>query len=275
MVAGSRTRSEVIGRTKASVQRSRRRKPLLALAFLAAVASAVVIIGIGSAGLPVQRASADPAHVLTLAGRAEAKQPDVVPRADQYWYVAEDGGYQAWLSMDGTHDSLVITDGRRIPVPGCRNGMQAAVPNSGQQVPCVVDPAFLSDAPTNPAAMKAYLAKRTRGAQDPNQTGGDLMTLLQFHYLRPAARAAVFDVAASLPGLQLTSPGSNGVSANQVGVSWPRPDGYASLVFDSRTHGFVGVATGSATAGGNTGATGVAGVAGPTFGIVDHIDELP
>lgn len=251
-------------RTAKRLRRSGRRSPLVAI--VGTAVAALGVLAVSSVGLPARDASADPATVLSLAGRVAADQPDLVPRADQYWYVAEAGGYQAWLSMDGTHDGLVISNGRRIPVPGCRGGIQSAADVGEPNVPCLVAPAYLADAPDDPAAMKRYLAKRLHGDSDPNRVGKELTSLLEFHYLRPGARAALFRAGGAIPGLQLHRGGSNGLSANQVAVGWTHAGGTASLVFDATTHGFIGI---------TTAADSTVGMAAPTFGIVDHVEQLP
>ncbi len=92
------------------------------------------------------------------------------------------------------HDGQIISSGDTIAVPGCRNGQALVAGNyTGlRPQPCTPQPAYLADAPTTPTAMAAYLTGKA-GSANPNNVGKELMSIAEFNYLRPAARAALYE----------------------------------------------------------------------------------
>ena len=176
------------------------------------------------------------------------EQPD--PRPDQFLYLADDSGYEAWLSMDGTRDGLVLSAGHRISVPGCIDGRRS---DDGQ--PCTPLPAFQSDAPITAQAMAAYIqdqaapSNRTLANPVPPSTNSIAKTLLRLCtsvYLRPDARAALLDAIPLLPGLTLDAARIEGGGDALTAVSWAFGSSTTSLIFDTATHAFLGVtSTGS------------------------------
>jgi hypothetical protein len=179
--------------------------------------------------------------------------PDVVPRGDQFLYV-KDGGEEAWLSMDGFHDGQIVVAGQTNVVPGCHGDAVNAKPNSAVQGACPANPAYLADAPTTPDAMAAYIAAHFGGA-GPNGMGKGILNLLQYNYLRPAARAAVFDAATTIPGLRVVPDPFADKGTSTVGITWSasgttmapgqvtKSQGSTTLVFDKVTTEYLGVVT--------------------------------
>lgn len=211
-----------------------------------------------------------PAMVLDAGAHAALAAPDVVPAASQFYYVKIDD-YQAWLSIDGTHDGKVISNGEATPLPGCRNGRQTVVGTSatGTQA-CVARGAYLANAPTTATAMKTFLvgSVASSGTGAANALGKQIASVLQFNYLRPAARAALLEVAKSLPGLTVDPAGTSGVGAGEVAISWPAPDGGGStqLIFDQSTNAYIGLRT--------IGASGQVGTASaPSVAIVNAVGD--
>jgi len=263
----------------------RRRGRGLALAGLlvaAAILAAVVVLpgghhrraGAPAVPLPSDRHSGvgapaqivDAITVLRQAAAVAHTMPDVAPRPDQFLYVKE-GSYEAWLSMDGTHDGAITgSDGKLVASPGCRNGVQL-IPD-GRTLPCTPDPAYVADAPTSTPAMVAYLNRRF-GKAGVNGIGKGIMNLLEFYYLRPTARAALFNAATQIPGLHLTA---TAAGPNAVGITWQTcPTGNCGsnmLIFSSTTHAYLGVQT--------TGINGEPGSSGTReSGVVDHVGDRP
>jgi hypothetical protein len=179
-----------------------------------------------------------PAVFLARAAAAAKAAPDVAPRPDQFLYV-KDGDYEAWLSMDGTHDGL-IDNGEKMDQPGCRNGMQQL--GNTPPAPCTVQPAYLSDAPTTPTAMVAYIGSLA-GSTRPNSLGKELMGLAEFNYLRPAAKAALFEAAPLLPGLHLTGSGVLNLGAPAVAINWNFGSSTTTLLFNPTSYALVGCTT--------------------------------
>ncbi len=179
-----------------------------------------------------------PGVFLARAAAAAKAAPDVAPRPDQFLYV-KDGDYEAWLSMDGTHDGL-IDNGEKMDQPGCRNGVQQLGNTPPAQ--CTVQPAYLSDAPTTPTAMVAYIGSLA-GSTRPNSLGKELMGLAEFNYLRPAAKAALFEAAPLLPGLHLTGSGVLNLGAPAVAINWNFGSSTTTLLFNPTSYALVGCTT--------------------------------
>ena len=228
-----------------------RRTVTIALVAAAAVAAAVLVPA-GLRGIGPTRAAADPATVLRQAASHARAQPDVTPRPDQFYYVKADGS-ELWLSIDGTHDGMQKSlDSAPVIRPGCRGGLAWEAGNypGTRRQPCTPDPAYLPDVPSTAAGMLAYLRSRYGGA-GVNGIGKGVFDLLQFHYLRPASRAAMFDALTQLPGLRtISTPAVLGRPT--IGVTWSTtgPDNAPAsgqeatmLIFDRVSHSFMAIRT--------------------------------
>lgn len=263
-----------------SASRLSYRRWALAGGLLAAAATAIaLVLPTGPNGVGTQPAAADPVTVLNAAAAAASAAPNVVPRADQFYYIKSRGGGELWLSMDGTHDGLArqkAGDPATV-IPGCRNGRQLVEGNYAgkRNQPCTPDPAYLSDVPTTEVAALAYLTRRfgTPGADNANRFGKGIMQILGYTYLRPAARAAVFEAIADTPGLHLTA---STTDEHTIAVTWsgvgpdyhPESKEATTLFFNRDTHVFRGVETI-----GMNGEIGQGSVL--AYGIVDHVGERP
>jgi hypothetical protein len=244
----------------------------------AAAVAAALLVPAGLRGIGPTTAAADPVTVLRQAASHARAQPDVTPRPDQFYYVKADGS-ELWLSIDGTHDGLQVIPGS-APVmrPGCRGGLARETGNYAgtRPQPCTPDPAYLPDVPSTAAGMLAFLRSRY-GDAGVNGIGKGVFDLLQFHYLRPAARAAVFDALTQLPGLHtISTPPVAGRPA--IGVTWSttgadnaRAPGQqaTTLIFDKASHSFMAIRT--------TGVTGEGGGsdAPPLSAVVDRAGQRP
>jgi hypothetical protein len=223
-----------------------------ALVLVIVIAAVLLLLPADRLGVGTSSAAADPVVVLHQAAAVTQSEPDLVPSAGQFYYI-QYGDYQGWFSMDGTHDGAVRprTNARLGAIAGCRNGVQADVGKSGQVAPsthpCSPDPAYFADAPITSAAWLRYLAA-TYGT-DSNTIGKGILSLLEFHYLRPTARAALFDAAARVAGSHVVGDGTTGLAPHTVGITWtssadPKKDVAAGLVailvFDEARHTFLG-----------------------------------
>ena len=175
---------------------------------------------------------------LARAAVAAKAAPDIAPRPDQFLYI-KDGDYEAWLSMDGTHDSLIDSD-QKMVLPGCRDGV-ARLGNTAPAA-CTVQPAYLSEAPTTAGGMAGYIAGLA-GSSRPNSLGKELMSLAEFNYLRPAARGALFEAAPLLPGLHLTGRSVLNLGVPAVAIDWKFGSSSTTLLFDPKTYALVGCTT--------------------------------
>jgi len=184
--------------------------------------------------------------VLRQASVAALAQPFVEPRADQYLYLAtryEVTTRRAWLSVDGIHDSFITRDGGPPGevIDGCRNG-QRNVRRDGEVIghePCQPDPAYLPDAPTDAQAMLHYV-QSLGGTPGTNSWAKNVVALATVHYLRPQARAALYDAAALIDGVEIVPDAVDGAGRPGVGVAWSYGGGRTVMVFDPNTHALLG-----------------------------------
>ncbi|HEY0697049.1 MAG TPA: CU044_5270 family protein, partial [Micromonospora sp.] len=193
--------------------------------------------------------------VLRLAATAALAQPFTEPRADQFLYletVYDGHTRQDWLSMDGTHDGLVATMGADpgVPVPGCRDGRRAVVRGTtvgpGTE-PCEPDPAYLPDLPTDATAMGLHL-RAMGGHPGTNSWAKNAAELGLHHYLRPAARAALYQAAAEIDGVTVVPGVTDGAGRPGTGIRWTHggTGPGVTMVFDPTTHLFLGFQDGDA-----------------------------
>ena len=233
----------------------------------------------------------DGGAVLRQAAVAARRAEPAVPSADQFVYVesiVSFGRYDAagryagtvhgrsriWLSANGAHDGWIDETfdraaGRALPALNQR----VAAPCDGPESVCV--PAYRDDLPSDAAGMRAYLA--TAG---PGQNCGDqrmfqwIAGVLKGQYVPPPALAAVFEVAASLPGLTVRPSAAD--PAGRAGVTIARTVGAAryELIFDSVTHDYLGARYVHQD---GTGAPEevIGAVARTRVAIVDHARQLP
>lgn len=253
----------------------------LAAAVLVVAVLVATMVGPQSAGDPVPVADAQAVRILENAAAAALKLPDVEPRASQFVYQKTQSGTETserWYSVDGTHDGFAqaVGSAHKDLFPGCRDGRRAAI--KGDQVigtePCTPQPAYLPDLPTDADAMLAYLNKHCGGKPgDANALGKCVLDLVENHYLRPQARAALFQAAAKIPGLRMVADATDGAGRPGVAIAWSfegrmapgsRPgDRDTELVFDAKTYAFLGITQGHS-------ATAVM-----TVGIVDETGQRP
>jgi hypothetical protein len=233
---------------------------LVSAAVAAAVAVLVVLattVFVGSDHTAVQPPTIDTAtrQALLAAADTAGRQPDVVPRPDQFLYVSDGPGVEAWYSIDGTHDgmdfgSLPQGGSGTTVIPGCRNGRQAVTKGGrfmpGVTQPCTPDPAYLPDLPTDPQQLMTYLEKHDHAsADDPNTVGKSVWDLVHSHYLRPSQWAALFQALAQLPGLRVHQHATDPAGHPAFGISWTNAYGDdGELFFDPHTFRFTGLEAG-------------------------------
>lgn len=190
---------------------------------------------------------ADAARVLRAAAVTALAQPAAAPRPDQFLYTrtrTARGERESWHSMDGTRDGLIRNPGEEAhPAPGCpataREGSGDSPVEQGGS--CVPDPAYRSDLPTDAAGMQEYLGLHRSGEPgDVNALGKDVGGMLHEKLVPPAARAALFEAVATVPGLTVVADVRDAAGRPGVGVSWSHGDEPTTLVLDPSTHEFLG-----------------------------------
>ena len=155
-------------------------------------------------------------------------------------------GGERWNSADGTRDGLRQgADGsKKVVLPGCRDGQRVAM--KGDRVtgtePCTPSPAYLPDLPTDADDMLAYLNKHHSGRQgDANAMGKDIWALMDGRYLRPRSRAALFEAAATVPGLRVIRNAVDPGGRPATEITWSTEGNSGGLFFDIRTFACLGV----------------------------------
>ena len=243
-----------------------------AVGLAAAAAVAVALVpGNTVVPTPVPQAATDPVRVLYAAAARARAQPDAEPRPDQFVYTktrAPDGREtESWASADGTHDGLSILFGHESEIAGCRNGKRAQKEGSGRTVvsKCTPFPAFIPDLPTNADDMLAYLHRSTHGEGDTLHDLGNEVVNLAGGYMRPAARAALYEAVAKVPGLVVRQDAKDATGRSVIGITWNSTTSAGignqdEFLFDPETFAYLGD-----------------GMSGSVVsqGIVDKVRQLP
>ncbi|MEV5713441.1 hypothetical protein AB0L41_06070 [Amycolatopsis mediterranei] len=130
---------------------------------------------------------------------------------------------------------------------------------------CVPHPAAPADLPTTADAMFAYLHKSTYGEGDTRHDLGNEVVALAEGYLRPAARAALYEAVAKVPGLVARTDANGADGRSVLGITWTSTTGYGignqdEFLFDPVTFAYLG-----------SGTTGVV----VNQGIVDAVRQRP
>lgn len=230
-----------------------RRRRRLAISGATVIGLAAAITGVVSLGalepVGVGPAPASAGDILRQAATAARSQPDTPPRPDQFVYtrtrLGDGSTREAWLSADGSRDGLVKQHGEDLPLPGCRDGRQqvfrGSQPLPGVVEPCEPHPAYQADLPTDAAGIRQYLENASNGGDKVNSLGKDIHFLVSEGYIRPAALAALLEAVAGMDGLRIVPDAKDGAGRSGIGVSWTHRESTATLVFDQRTHAFLGL----------------------------------
>ncbi|WP_412540278.1 CU044_5270 family protein [Longispora sp. K20-0274] len=208
-------------------------------------------------GLPPV-ANAEAGEVLHGAADSALQVPGLAARPEQFVYVESVTWYpkqgepgqstvRSWLSVDGTRDGLISSDqpdragGTDQRVPGCRDGRAAEWEPDGtlsadRTRPCAPEPGYLTDMPTDPVRARAKVYADTAGGDRDQQAFVAVGVLLTRGYLAPAARAALFTAAATIPGVQVVRDVAD--AAGRLGIAVARTDRGVryELVFDPTSH---------------------------------------
>jgi len=187
--------------------------------------------------------SMDTEMTQTVAG----KWPNVTPRS---WLTV--GSRQAWQSADGRKDGVArdvalrnepLPWGGRVPGVGPRVSwvtLPAACPGAG---PPRGSYEFLTTLPTDPARLRAWIYAHKGGGQGADdQAWTDIGDLLRGMLVPPKLAAALFKVAATIPGATVVphatdAAGRAGIAVARVGRE-SRID--TELIFDRHTYRLLG-----------------------------------
>ncbi|UOX93321.1 CU044_5270 family protein [Amycolatopsis sp. FBCC-B4732] len=192
--------------------------------------------------------------VFALTPAAARAQPDVEPRPDQFLYtrtrLADGRENEFWASADGTHDGLQILFGHEAEIAGCHDGKRVQKEGRGRTVTsrCEPRPATHPDLPTDADAVLAYLHKSTYGEGDTLHDLGNEVAGLAGGHLRPAARAALYEAVAKVPGLVGRPDARDAAGRPVLGITWNSTTEHGignqdEFLFDPVTFAYLGDGT--------------------------------
>jgi hypothetical protein len=249
-----------------------RRRPLLGLVGIAAAAGLAALAGLPGSGdgtppaaaavlkhtaliAAAQAPSAPPGpgqYVYTRSvGTNEVDTADAGPQHDQYFRVAYHDARQAWIATDGsgrlveseTDPHFVSAKDRRAWIASGRPSLRIA-PSSERFGPGGLYYLDLTRLPTNPDKLRALIEQRKIEGGPPGdaETFVIIGDLLRETYAPPKLRAALFQVASQLPGIQLLGP-THWTGRRGVAVAYPGGGYLHELVFSPTTAALLGERT--------------------------------
>jgi hypothetical protein len=273
------------------------------LAAAAVIVVAIVAVRPAPPGAAVGAARAT--SVLQLAARQARGSTPLAPRGDQFLFiesvnalrqgqVGADGnpplhtwGSRRWVSVDRSQDvrerqrpnafsgpwTKPVSIGQNLPTTTADRGL----PTCTAPKWCTAEPAYLPDLPADVAGMRAFIHRR---ANTPDSVGAafyQIRVLLERTAMPPAQLAALYEAAATLPGLTVVPDAIDAAGRHGVAVAHAsRPDYQDELIFDRIGHQFLGSAQVTTTAHGKVPAgTVIMATARLRTAVVDKPDELP
>jgi hypothetical protein len=244
------------------------------------------------------------AYVLNHAASAAAASAQPVPRPGQFIYVTSVTTYvsteigrsgekswlyrtsrQIWQSVSGQRAGLLqIVDRGNVklpwgPVPPADTGNPAdwtSLPPSScpGAAPARATYAFLASLPTDPGRLRAWLYQHPDGQNEADaQAWTDIGDMLREMLVPPKLAAALFRVAATIPGARLVPHAANAIGRTGVAVSRSGLE----LIFDPRTYQLIGeggVLT-KAVAGEGPAGTVIASTAQLKEKVADRLPDIP
>jgi hypothetical protein len=153
---------------------------------------------------------------------------------------------EAWLSVDGTRDSVYTPSFSNDLVlsPGCVNGLPKVENGVNGWLPCSPDPAYRADYPTTVAEAREslYHYNGSTGRITDDSAFENAGSLLIEGRMTAASRAALFEAITTIPGVELvpnavTASGAIGVAVAKVSAErgWR-----AEIIFDPVQHTVIG-----------------------------------
>jgi hypothetical protein len=272
--------------TKTRTRHPRRRPVLAAGAVLAAAAVAgAAVVGTNALSTPAARpkppaTAVTAAQLLVKIADAAARQPAPNPRDSDFTYIRDEVAYttyfmnpdpskiravmqplheaQVWLPVSNLCvTGLAIVNGERTPLSPFPvvNGKPRPTPPPGGTGPDITCPTegnigvptyrFLQSLPTSPSALLAVLkAGKKQTNDDPPTLIGDL---IRNTIVPPALSAALYRVAATLPGATLVPHATNAIGQPGIGIMWSGKSAKQvyknEWIFDKTTLQFIGEKT--------------------------------
>jgi hypothetical protein len=233
----------------------------VAVAVAAVVTVSSLLLRPAAPGTP----SAEAAAVLRLAAAGARGEPALAARPDQFVYIHSIQGGATfhfdtangvetftppvererwdWSSVDGTGGAHIrqksLEPGKDEPGADWE---QAFPPCTTDRVTdCDSDVGYPRDLPTDAAAMREHLYGTPRGDNPADRgaftTIGDIM---RSHYVTPDAAAAMFEAAATIPGVTLAPGAVDTAGRRGVAVSRLESGSRRELIFEEGTYRYLG-----------------------------------
>jgi hypothetical protein len=276
-------------------RRSRRRLALAGVgiaAVAAGVAAALIIVpGATRSGGPAPAAAGHHGgaalhgeltakQFLDAAARAALRQSSGAPAPDQWVYSEQESHngrkLQIWLPADGSKNGVV-----RPPA----NGMEPACTIAQAETKgCLPDAGYFPDMPTNPKHLLAYLdkvqiAQLPQPQDGPSWLDNDLAKgvffMMQQTYLRPAQRAALYELLAGTPGFTVQHSVKDAIGRVGVAIVWHFETAKGAIIFNPANYAFLGVRTWPAAGFHGPGAHAYDGAALIALAVVSKPGQLP
>ncbi len=212
-------------------------------------------------------APTDPSAVLHNAALVAFRSPVPRPRPNQLVFVESVNRYgsvsgdgvrtpgvptvrQVWLSVAGAYPGMVRSRPKaggtweEIAIPGCRNGRTPI--DASKDSPCQLIPAYRDDLPTAAGAMRRVLYSGNYGSPAAAKPSRDQRAftmvgdLIRESYLPPAALAALFEAAATIPGTVVERDIVDAAGRRGIAVTRTDAGSRDELIFDAKTYEFLG-----------------------------------
>jgi hypothetical protein len=259
--------------TRAPVRRRRapRRRLRLAVTMVAAAVFAIVIDGALQSGSPTAPATAA-AAVLTRLARVAAAQPaTIAPGPGQYLYVESESAYpsdtytaaggqfsvlvpqrrEIWLGSDDSgwlretdgQGSFLTPADRAAWVAAGRPSLAGGTSNTRFGPGCLsLGPPDLAALPTDPSALAADISARRieGGPPGPAEDFVQIGDLLRETDASPALRAALYQVAARIPGVIALGTVTDHAGRSGTGLAYDAAGTRQELIFDPATSALLG-----------------------------------
>jgi hypothetical protein len=143
------------------------------------------------------------------------------------WEPPKQVNRKIWLAVDGVKAGL-------LREKQARGGQETDTPLDAN-----VPPAYVTDLPTDPKAMRAWLYKNENKNPPDAEAWTKVGDTLREQYVTPAEQAAIFEAAATIPGTTLVKQAD---LAGRKGIAVSRLDGPVRFdyIFDAKTYHFMG-----------------------------------
>jgi hypothetical protein len=263
-----------VGPEPAARRRGVRRRWVVATGVAAAIAAAAFIVPALLNDSPVGGVQSAAAEALSKVATVAADQQSTAPVAGQFVYtrtraVWESSTYgagpkhnlnfsvlmpvtrQAWIGLDGS-GRLLETDGTPTFLTPQDRAAWVAAGRPDLGVGKTSDEAYgkgglsyldLSKLPTDVAQLRTMIVERKieGGPAGDAETFAIIGDLLRETYAPPALRAALYQIASELPGVELIGTVKDEAGRTGTAVGYPTGNGYRNeLVFDPTTAALLG-----------------------------------